>query len=69
MSMDAPLSAPILVPADVTQGLREWRNIQSVVRRTFHDMHEVVVAQGRRIEQLEQALEERALTSDVRSRR
>lgn len=64
--MDASGGRPLLNPEDVSQGLREWRNIQSVVRRTFRDMHEVIVSQGRRIEQLEHAIEGRALSEDVR---
>lgn len=66
MAMDASGGRPMLNPEDVSQGLREWRNIQSVVRRTFRDMHEVIVSQGRRIEQLEHAIEGRALSEDVR---
>lgn len=58
--MQSSLLTPVLDTGDAMAGMREWRNIQDVVRRTFAAMQEVITEQGRRILALEQAVAAKA---------
>lgn len=41
---------------DMKLGLGDWKNIQPIVRATFHELNDVVAQQSRRIAQLEQTV-------------
>lgn len=63
-----------LVVEDLSYGLNEWRNIQTVVRDTFKLFHdalksnsEAIKSQAAAISRLEKAIESKANKSDIQT--